>query len=201
MADSGDRLARGARSASFQVANNESEFVHDLKTLGKGELIEKYYISEEDYAKACWQLENLKPIEAHPLRVRPIEHSPLVEMPVKATVTIPEAPRYRGMAKGDNVLVIRVEREHSAMLIIPESARAKSDIGRVVSVGPAVTRCEEGELILFDRFAAHGKEIDLVDEQDIPRQHLLLNDVDVLIGLTRLMPRPAETDSDPATFD
>jgi co-chaperonin GroES (HSP10) len=186
MPDSGDRLARGASRASFQVANADSEFEHDLKTLAKAELMERYDIDEAGYEAACFALENRAPLPSYPRRSAPIEHSPIVEMPAKVTVKIPEAPRYQATAKGDEVLVIRADQEHSSWLLIPPSARAKSSIGRVAAVGPQVTRCEEGELVLFDQFAAHGKEIELVDANGIPRTHLLLNDRDILLGLTRL---------------
>jgi co-chaperonin GroES (HSP10) len=187
----GDELARGQRGATFQVEGGD-EVLHDLKTLPKSEFLEKYEVTTEGYAEMVTALRagaDFKVVPEMRVKVsetpRPIANDDGKVSQSKATVTTPQKPEYSGVAKGDNVLVIRTEQEHSAQLIIPPSAKAKSDIGRVVSAGPEASRAKPGELIVFDRFAAHGKEIELVDEQGIPRQHLLLNDADVLVGLTR----------------
>lgn len=183
----GDELAGGRKSAQFQVAGGD-EFVHDLKTMTVENFIERYDVDEDGYRELLARLDSGEPIPPVQRRQKnepiPMHHPAVTTPPVK--VHIPEKPQYRAECRGDNVLVIRVEREHSSMLIIPESARAKSDVGRVAAVGKDVTRASKGELVLFDRFAAHGKEIELLDDQGIPRQHLLLNDVDILLGLERV---------------
>lgn len=177
-------LAAGASTAAIRVEGAD-EFIHDLKTLTASEMVAKYEMQDIDYDTSIMALNEGKHV-SYPLREKPAPKvTTITTNPFKATVTIPEKVHYSAEAKGDNVLVIRVEREHSSQLIIPESAKTKSDIGRVTAIGPDVKRCVKGDLILFDKFASHGKEIDLVDDQGIPRQHLLLNDVDVLLSLKR----------------
>jgi co-chaperonin GroES (HSP10) len=188
----GSKLARGERTAAFNV-EGQDEMRHDIKTLTKSQFMERYQVTSQAYNEAIFALQEGAEIAipARPVSVvtemvpmEPAKH----RSDIKVTVTTPEKVSYKADCRGDNVLVIRVEREHSSQLIIPDSAKAKSDIGHVAEVGPQATRCKKGELVLFDRFAAHGKEIELVDEQGIPRQHLLLNDVDVLLGLRRFVP-------------
>jgi co-chaperonin GroES (HSP10) len=197
----GSKLARGERTAAFNVEGSE-EFMHDLKTLTKPQFLERYECNEEGYSELItalqagttmpgWIATMQRRITKLATEMVPMELAKH-RSDIKVTITTPEKISYKADCRGDNVLVIRVEREHSSQLIIPDSAKAKSDIGHVAEVGPQATRCKKGELVLFDRFAAHGKEIELVDEQGIPRQHLLLNDVDVLLGLRRSVPVPDE---------
>lgn len=188
--NSGDRLASGARTASFQAKSNGREWEYDLKSMTPNEFMAKYDVEESGYEAFVAALEcgDIDMSEPPSLRMagKASMPNPAAEQPPVVQIREIEKPRYKGKARGDNVLVTRVEREHSSMLIIPESARAKSDIGRAADVGPQVMRCSVGELVLFDRFAAHGKEIELVDDEGIARQHLLLNDADILLGLERL---------------
>jgi co-chaperonin GroES (HSP10) len=105
------------------------------------------------------------------------------------------AARYKGKPMGDRVLVKRVARESNSMLIIPDAAQAKSDMGMVVSVGDGLVDIttgkrtpvdvEVGELVLFDRFAAIGQEITLADENG-ESEHLILQAHDVLLRLFRV---------------
>lgn len=188
----GDTLASGGRNAKFQVGG-EGEFIHDLKTLAAADFVTKYKIGQDEYSELITALRAGAKIAVMPAPIAQgygkLAQAP-EPTPIKATVRIPTKPEYEADAKGDNLLVIRVDREHSSQLIIPESAKAKSDVGRVAEAGPEVKRAKKGELVLFDRFAAHGKEIELVDEQGVPRQHLILNDVDILLGLKRFIRKP-----------
>jgi co-chaperonin GroES (HSP10) len=198
----GSKLAAGARTAAFNVEGSE-EFTHDLKTLTRTQFLERYEATERQYEELLEVLRipsaGIEPLPRREKFTVPTGGDDILPKKIggqvthfHATVKVPEKVSYKAECRGDNVLVIRTEREHTAQFIIPESAKAKSDIGRVVARGPDVKRCAKGELVLFDRFAAHGKEIELVDEQGIPRQHLLLNDCDVLLGLTRFVPAADE---------
>jgi co-chaperonin GroES (HSP10) len=194
------KLAAGARSAAFQVEGS-GEQLHDLKTLTREQFEAKYILDAGEYNVLLVELENGKDIpllirvestvsrKLEPGEVIPMPNKTLAEQGVKMKTTVPEKVRYAGEALGLEVLVVRTEREHSSQLIIPESAKAKSDIGFIVAHGPEAVRAKAsggpGALVLFDRFAAHGKEIDLVDDQGVARQHLLLNDVDLQLKLTR----------------
>jgi len=194
----GDELAAGRRGASFQSAGGD-EFTHDLKTLTLPEFVRKYEATEEDYRMFLIMLEKGDEIEAPALRkakdTRPIEmpapKPTLEEQGVKFTVKDVVPVRYRGMARRDNALVIPVEQEHSSSLIIPPSAKAKERVGRIVALGPMITDLQVGQLVVFDAFAAHGKEIELIDDQGIPRGHLLLKDDDLQVPLERVTPSDA----------
>jgi co-chaperonin GroES (HSP10) len=98
---------------------------------------------------------------------------------------------YRGTPLNDRILIKRVERESgSSMLVIPDSARGKSDMGIVVSVSPfSQLGLLPNMLILFDKFAAVGQEIELVDEQGISSEHLLVQECDVLLVLEAYKPQ------------
>lgn len=93
---------------------------------------------------------------------------------------------YEGDPTGDCVLVQRVEREHSSNLIVPDSMKAKSDIGFIKAVGKAVKFYKPGNLVLFDRFASHGADISLLDEDGVERHMLLLREYDILMRLKKI---------------
>jgi len=108
------------------------------------------------------------------------------------------AVRYRGKPLGDKVLVKRVERESDSLIVIPDSAKANSDMGVVVSVGDGLVdittgkrtplNVKSGDLVLFDRWAATGQEIKLADESGGESEHLLIRDFDILLILEKLEP-------------
>jgi co-chaperonin GroES (HSP10) len=93
---------------------------------------------------------------------------------------------YEGDPVGDNVLVQRVEREHTSNLILPDSLKAKSDLGFIKAVGEAVKYFKRGDLILFDKFASHGADISLIDEDGVERSMLLLREFDILMRLKKI---------------
>lgn len=151
---SGDRLASGARSASFNAPTAEMEGTQ---------------VWPPD-APFIQQLEEI-PIES----VRDMYPSG-----GKPTVG------YRGQPVGDSVLVQRVEREHSSNLVLPDSMKSKSEIGYIVAVGKKVKLYKQGQMVLFDKFASHGADIELVDEDGIERKYLLLKEYDLLMTLTKV---------------
>jgi co-chaperonin GroES (HSP10) len=93
---------------------------------------------------------------------------------------------YRGKAHGEHVLVQRVEKEHTSNLIVPDSMKAKSDVGFIYSRGEKCDWVQQGMLVLFDRFASHGADIDLIDEDGIQRKLLLLREYDVQCELEKI---------------
>jgi chaperonin GroES len=100
---------------------------------------------------------------------------------------------YEGSPLSDMVLVKRVERDSNSLIVLPDSAKGKSDTGVVVSVGPGVIDrytgertqlcIQPGELILFDKFAAVGMEISLIDADGDEAEHLILREHDILLRL------------------
>lgn len=108
------------------------------------------------------------------------------------------AVRYRGKPLGDRVLVKRITKESGSLIVIPESARAKSDMGVVIGVGDGLVdittgkrtpvNVHAGELVLFDRFAAVGQEVTLADENGEESEHLILQAHDILLTLEKIEP-------------
>lgn len=105
--------------------------------------------------------------------------------------------RYRGKPLGDRVLVKRVTKESNSMIVLPESAKAKSDMGVVMGVGDGLVdittgrrtpvNVEIGDLVLFDRFAAVGQEVMLADG-NVESEHLILQAADILLTLEKVEP-------------
>ena len=96
---------------------------------------------------------------------------------------------YRGTPLNDRILIKRVERQSGSMIVIPDSAKGKSDTGIVVSTSSASQLgLQPNDLILFDKYAAVGQEIELVDEQGVASEHLLVQECDVLLVLEAYKP-------------
>lgn len=95
--------------------------------------------------------------------------------------------QFKGKPRGDMVLVVRVEHKSASMLIVPDVAKGKSEIGRVAGKGIHVNDLEVGMLVMFDRFASVGNELKLVTEEG-EVEHLLLRESDVMLILEELTP-------------
>ena len=158
MRNKGDILARGGSQATFQGPTREKEGTDVFREPGLQPIADEI---------------DLGPV--------PGEDAPEPILP-KAK---PEVG-YRGKPFGDNVMIQRVEREHTSNLILPDSLKSKSDLGYVVAIGNRVENVKEGQLCCFDRFAAHGSEFELIDESGIKRQYLLLREYDIMIQLERV---------------
>lgn len=181
-----DHLARGGKSASFTMGQSDSELAHDLKTLLPLDVQGKYGIGGEVYNElladfmAGKELPNLSPsVEDVP------EAKDEVVIPEDVPVARPQVG-YKGESLGDTVLIQRVDKEHSSNLIIPDSLKAKSEIGYIISAGKLCKYVEEGWLILFDRFASVGMEISLIDEDGIERERLVVHEYDILLKLDKI---------------
>lgn len=185
----GDVLASGGKSAQFQPASNQGELENDLKILPRLSVKEKYGVTDSEYWDALDLLSKKEPLpnwkieedfQAPGISLPPIELQPIATIEEKQTFG------YEGDPTGDCVLVQRVEREHSSNLILPDSLKAKSDIGFVKAVGESVKFYKPGQLILFDKFASHGADISLIDEDGIERQMLLLREYDITMRLKKI---------------
>jgi co-chaperonin GroES (HSP10) len=91
---------------------------------------------------------------------------------------------YRGQARANMVLVQTIEKESNSRIIIPDASRSKSDVGIVKSVGHGIQDLVVGDTVLYDRFAAVGQSVNLIDESGEDREYLLLANHDILIVLT-----------------
>lgn len=157
----GDALAAGAKSASFMMPNAHKDEPVELKNVAKPELV------------------------SH------VDNSHLFKKSIPAV-------RYEGYPLGDRVLVKRVSKESGSLIIIPDAAKAKSDMGIVVGVGDGLVdittgkrtpvNVEKGQLVLFDRFAAVGQEVSLIDENGEEAEHLILQAHDILLRLRKIEP-------------
>lgn len=155
----GDQLASGAKKASFSMGGDDKDAPVELK--------------------------NVAP-EDGPQLVSHVDNSRLFERPKPAVI-------YRGKPMGDRVLVKRLNRESASLIVIPDSAKAKSDMGIVVGVGDGLVdittgrrtalNLREGEIVLFDRFAAVGQEVLLHDQKGQEAEHLILQACDILLTL------------------
>jgi len=158
----GDALASGAKAASFM-----------MPPAHKNEPVE---------------LRNVAPEEKLVSRV---DNSSLFKRPAPSV-------RYKGKPLGDRVLVRRVTKENNSLIVIPDAAKAKSDMGIVVGVGDGLidittgkrtpVNVKEGEIVLFDRFAAVGQEVTLADQSGEEAEHLILQAHDILLTLERIEP-------------
>lgn len=185
----GDALASGKnRSASFNMSGGQDEVTSDLKLMAKTEFMEKYVIGTEKYEECVHCLKMGKPL--------PISSNyflttlrRLRDIPIQQAEEIhPEKPSsgYRGNAVGDSVLVLPVEKDNTSRLLIPDSAAAKTDIGFIKSCGEKVENFKPGQLVLFDKFASHGAEIPLIDEEGVERVYLLLKSFDLMLILEKV---------------
>ena len=112
------------------------------------------------------------------------ETEALPEIVDNSALFAPKKPEiyYRGKPLNDRILIKRIERASGSSLVIPDSARGKSDTGIVVSVSPvSKLGLEPGALILFDKFAAVGQEIDLLDEK-IGAQGFAAREMAIFVG-------------------
>ena len=168
------------------LTSKDNQAIYDLKTLSSIEFKEKYDLTEAQYNEAITNFQAGVPIPNWQPKVDnlPVPGESVDEEPVLVEEPRPGA-NYTAECFGDNVLVSRVEKDHSSALIIPDSAKTKMNTGYIKSVGPDVKGMEPGMLVTFDEFASHGKEIDLIDEQGIIRKYLNLKMYDVQLKLIR----------------
>lgn len=71
---------------------------------------------------------------------------------------------------GDIVVISRIEQPESTEsgLILPDSSRESrySDVGRVVAVGPEVTRVHRGNIVVFSRYAGSTRR-EKIDDRTV----------------------------------
>ena len=159
----GDALASGAKAASFMMPHARKDDPVELR--------------------------NVAP--EGPNLVSHVDNSHLFKKAAPAV-------RYEGYPLGDRVLVKRVTKETGSLIVIPDAAKAKSDMGIVVGVGDGLVdittgkrtpvNVEKGQIVLFDRFAAVGQEVTLVDEYGEKAEHLILQAHDILLRLKKIEP-------------
>lgn len=107
----------------------------------------------------------------------------------------PKAPTvvYRGQPFNKRVLVRPVEMKSNSAIIIPDSAKANSEVGIIVSfsVDSELKKqgMTEGTMVLFDKFAAVGQQFPLINEQGESESFLLLQEFDIQLQLIPYSPK------------
>jgi co-chaperonin GroES (HSP10) len=103
---------------------------------------------------------------------------------------------YKGKPFYGRVLVVPVDLKSNTTVIIPDSAKDKSEVGRIAAFS-ADSKLKEwglelGALILFDRFAAVGQSFPLLNQDGENIVHLLLQECDVQMELIEVQ-QPEES--------
>ena len=101
---------------------------------------------------------------------------------------------YKGQPFNQRVLVTRVEMQSNSSIIIPDSAKEKSEVGRILAFAADSKLpgwgLKEGDLILFDRYAAIGQVFPLLNAKGEAEPTLLLQDCDVQMRLEEIRNDP-----------
>lgn len=199
----GDALASGkVHSAQFNTEGNDTQFVADLKILPSSQVEDKYGISQGKYTEYVTALRDGGALPLLQPRAEQIP-SPNPEIPEEAQQTevpinyrgrvcrvglIEDVPkiRYRGNPIGDNVLLLPTEKENSSRIVIPDANKAKTNIAFVSAVGEKVKKVKVGQLVVFNRFASDGMEIELTDAEGVDRTYILCKDYDILLPIERV---------------
>lgn len=148
---SGDRLARGQKSATFAGGYGEGELKPSLAPEGS-----------------------------------------IPDVVDNSALFVPKLPEvfYRGEPFYGRVLVIPVDLKSNSTVIIPDSAKDKSEVGRIAAFSEDSQLRKWGlvigDMILFDRFAAVGQSFPLLNERGENVTHLLLQECDVQMKLTEI---------------
>lgn len=176
----GDSLASGAKSATFAATDNPNR------------------LSAEEYAERVGGCVGLPSAEDLDTVAAEQETAELTSHVDNSQLFAQKKPAviYKGKPLGDMVLVRRVERESASLIVIPDSARGKSDMGVVANAGPGITdihtgkrtelTVKSGDLVMFDKFAAVGMEISLMDENGAEIEYLILREHDILLTLEKV---------------
>ena len=101
---------------------------------------------------------------------------------------------YKGEPLSDRVLVKRFVPDSTSVIVIPDAAKGKSDYGIIVNLSPETKlKFGAGTLVLFDKFAAAGQEIKLIDDNGKLEEFLILQECDILLKLTAVHQSEAGT--------
>jgi co-chaperonin GroES (HSP10) len=111
-------------------------------------------------------------------------------------VFAPKRPEvfYRGKPFNKRILVTQVELESNTSIIIPDSAKGHSEVGRIKAFSDdSELRKQglcEGDLVLFDKFAAVGQVFPLLTESGETEPTLLLSEVDIQMQMIPVRNEP-----------
>lgn len=177
-----EQLAQGAKRASYTQAIDMSELATDF-ALGQDShfIREKYGITKEEFDSCLEKYVAREPLPDLPPRT----YVSTEEVPVAAQwdPAVPEAPKpewhYTAQPRHDFVFLLRLSKEHSSRVIVPDAHKEKSDVAMVWAVGPEVKDLAPGDICLFDKYATVGQEYSLLDEEGDDRDFLMLQDIHI----------------------
>jgi co-chaperonin GroES (HSP10) len=90
---------------------------------------------------------------------------------------------YRGVPFNRRILVTQVELESNSSIIIPDSAKGHSEVGKIKAFSDdselRTLGLKVGDLVLFDKYAAHGQMFPLLNESGETEPTLLLQEHDI----------------------
>jgi co-chaperonin GroES (HSP10) len=90
---------------------------------------------------------------------------------------------YRGKPFNKRILVTQVELENNSSIIIPDSAKGHSEVGRIKAFSQDSELQKQGlkvgSLVLFDKFSAVGQIFPLLGEDGETEPTLLLQEFDI----------------------
>jgi co-chaperonin GroES (HSP10) len=104
---------------------------------------------------------------------------------------------YKGKPFNKRILVTTVELERNSSIIVPESAKGHSEIGRIKAFSDDSelknVGLKIGDLVLFDKYAAAGQSFPLLNENGETEPTLLLQECDIqmLMEEVRNTPEPS----------
>ena len=96
---------------------------------------------------------------------------PEEETVAHASEPLPAPPKpthgYEVFPRDNNVFIRPLPKEHPGRLITPPAYESNSDMGFVHTFGEKVTDLEEGDLVLYDKFAEVGAHYNLVVDGEL----------------------------------
>jgi len=144
-------------------------FEQDLRLLTNEQLDEKYGKDWEKEGRPAPVASDIQPMLE--------EELPEPELP---------PPPYTGQAFGRFVMIRRLEKKHSARLVMPSRIAGTSDVGIVASAGEECKHIKAGDIVAFDQYASVGRELRLVDAEGLPGTFLIVEEPDILARLKKV---------------
>jgi co-chaperonin GroES (HSP10) len=117
-------------------------------------------------------------------------------------ILAPKIPQtfYRGKPFNKRLLVVQVELDSNSSIIIPDAAKGHSEVGLIkeFSADSELRQqgLKEGDMVLFDKYAAVGQTFPLLNELGVAEPTLLLQECDIQMQMiaVRNTPEPEPAD-------
>lgn len=183
-----EKLAQGAKKATYVSGSLDCQDMSADFALGQDShfMREKYGLTKEQYEEC---LNSYLTGEPYPAIFHPEPETEAVHVMAEETPEMVPAPKpewhYEATPRHDFVLIIRLSKEHSSRVVIPDSCREKSDVGIVWRVGPEVDDLIPGDIVLFDKYATVGQNYELLDEEGDMQEFLMLQEIHVAATLVK----------------